>query len=555
MIKYVEWSKIKPWIGLFVATAIYFIIVIIYKFNFESIQMYSHSPYYYEILLYFGIAIVVGVFVAGFIVGNKDNGFWVGFLAALITIIYVIYFEIIEIRDFRRNFIDLLVLSLIYSCISGVIGGVGGSTRQLIDSIAFKRKIQQFRIVLGNLSKRSEDGIIKDNKKLSNIFYFIKNHILILVMITNIIGFSFVISFLLSETFNQQKDNEILIKPQYGEEDSKPQYGEYSQKYNLSEIPFFLNISMHFNYEEPVSEQLNLNFEEICLDVIRNPLHNDYLFSWESVPGNDNNRLKNFLENNLNIDWIDNAKIIKTDDNETINIFLEGNSVEIKLVKQYLFSWDKIPEIESENNNLIIFLESYNISWAKKAKIEKTDDGKTIILSTENNFLSLRLNDEKTKIYLKIDDVRSDDIDVMVDNNNFEIYNKHIKEVELHVSNTYDSYRLQAKEENGKLNIYNLFNSYGTVESIYPRIDDFRLILYSYPTKESQFDVQTIAFYWDSKERGKALKNGCFPYKYNSRLWVNPNGNYLPKDPLEIRYDLGYIVGMKITLMVFFNME
>ncbi len=70
-----------------------------------------------------------------------------------------------------------------------------------------------------------------------------------------------------------------------------------------------------------------------------------------------------------------------------------------------LFFWDEIPG--KQNSNLIDFLEyNFGTNWLKSAMISKDDNGKTIRVSTGNNSLSLTLNDEKTKAYLKFGDGR-----------------------------------------------------------------------------------------------------------------------------------------------------
>ncbi len=91
--------------------------------------------------------------------------------------------------------------------------------------------------------------------------------------------------------------------------------------------------------------------------------------------------------------------------------------------KVYLFSWDEIPGNDSER--LIDFLkQNYSIDWVKTAKIEKIDDGKTIRVSVEKNFLSLSLNNEKTKVNLKIDDGRTNEFIVKTMNGKLNIYSK-----------------------------------------------------------------------------------------------------------------------------------
>jgi len=50
------------------------------------------------------------------------------------------------------------------------------------------------------------------------------------------------------------------------------------------------------------------------------------LFSWDDVPENNAELLK-FLKDNLKINGIENATINKSDNNETINVAKENNSI------------------------------------------------------------------------------------------------------------------------------------------------------------------------------------------------------------------------------------
>jgi len=52
-----------------------------------------------------------------------------------------------------------------------------------------------------------------------------------------------------------------------------------------------------------------------------------YLFNWDSVPGDDNKKLQNFLKDDLDIDWAENAEITK--DGMTISITKGANSAKI----------------------------------------------------------------------------------------------------------------------------------------------------------------------------------------------------------------------------------
>ncbi len=91
------------------------------------------------------------------------------------------------------------------------------------------------------------------------------------------------------------------------------------------------------------------------------------------------------------------------------------------VIDKYLFSWDKIPG--NDNVKLTEFLiKKFGIDWVKTAKIEKIDDDMTIRLTDEYNFLSLKLNNEKTKVNLEINDVRTYEFIVKIENGMLNIY-------------------------------------------------------------------------------------------------------------------------------------
>lgn len=98
----------------------------------------------------------------------------------------------------------------------------------------------------------------------------------------------------------------------------------------------------------------------------------------------------------------------------------------------YLFTWDEIPG--NDNKRLKEFLkDKYEIEWVTMADIKKINDGKTIKISSENNSLLLRLNNKKSKVILEIDAVRADKFDVIENDKKFEIYDssKLIKPISL----------------------------------------------------------------------------------------------------------------------------
>lgn len=87
----------------------------------------------------------------------------------------------------------------------------------------------------------------------------------------------------------------------------------------------------------------------------------------------------------------------------------------------FLFSWDEIPGKDS--NRFIEFLRlKFDIDWIKAEKIEKINDGKVINVFSENNYILLRLNNEETKTILTIDDGRTKEFDVKMENSKLNIY-------------------------------------------------------------------------------------------------------------------------------------
>jgi tetratricopeptide (TPR) repeat protein len=91
--------------------------------------------------------------------------------------------------------------------------------------------------------------------------------------------------------------------------------------------------------------------------------------------------------------------------------------------RAYLFTWGEIPG--NDNGRLREFLaRNFGIDWVKTAMISKDDDGTTINMHSGQNSLSLRLNCEKTKVNLTIDDGRTDDFIAKTENCKLSVYDK-----------------------------------------------------------------------------------------------------------------------------------
>lgn len=89
--------------------------------------------------------------------------------------------------------------------------------------------------------------------------------------------------------------------------------------------------------------------------------------------------------------------------------------------EKYLFSWEEI----SVNDSVRLkgFLRhKYGIDWIKTAIIEKIDKDKTLKISIEKRFILLKLNKEKTKLYIEINDVRTGELIAKTENDKINIY-------------------------------------------------------------------------------------------------------------------------------------
>jgi hypothetical protein len=99
----------------------------------------------------------------------------------------------------------------------------------------------------------------------------------------------------------------------------------------------------------------------------------DYLFSWDNVPGNDNERLLKFLKDELDFDCAENAGIQKLDDGKTINIIFfaqimldddgEGATLKTSDMRTYYLKWvnDRLNIYTPKTQTIPIQAKSYNI--------------------------------------------------------------------------------------------------------------------------------------------------------------------------------------------------
>ncbi len=97
-------------------------------------------------------------------------------------------------------------------------------------------------------------------------------------------------------------------------------------------------------------------------------------------------------------------------------------------IDEYMFCWDKIPG--SDEGKLKEFLEQIlRIDWVKAAEVSKKPDNKTIEISSDNNSLSLRLYDEENKVKLEISDGRYNEFIAKKENDKLNIYDNKNKKI------------------------------------------------------------------------------------------------------------------------------
>ncbi len=181
----------------------------------------------------------------------------------------------------------------------------------------------------------------------------------------------------------------------------------------------------------------------------------------------------------------------------------EKHQISIGRTEGYLFSWDEIPG--NDIGRLIDFLkQKYSIDWVKTAEIEKIDDSRTIRLSYKGNFLSLKLNDEKTKVNLKIDDGRTDEFIVMTEKGKLNIYRDFFKSTPF----GWEPLRLDLKDvDDAKAHIERIIKKHLNLEKKSLDFEKFSKELHPYLEKniaDSQRPINDITI-WDMGDSGMAF--------------------------------------------------
>jgi len=86
----------------------------------------------------------------------------------------------------------------------------------------------------------------------------------------------------------------------------------------------------------------------------------------------------------------------------------------------FVFNWENVPG--KDDGKLKEFLEQkYGVDWVRSAKIEKIGNNE-IKMFTEKNVLLLTLNNENTKVILSINNIKTDEFVAKTENNKVNVY-------------------------------------------------------------------------------------------------------------------------------------
>ena len=131
---------------------------------------------------------------------------------------------------------------------------------------------------------------------------------------------------------------------------------------------------------------------------------------------------------------------------------------------EQVFSWDSVPG--DDNEKLRDFLrDDYNFDWPKNAEILKSDDGKTISIIKDENSVKLTIDDKKEKATLEITDGGTLELKVKTENGKLNIYSNKSNQILREISFERTIYSALS-DKIGLLNIDNVVNYYTSIKLI-----------------------------------------------------------------------------------------
>ncbi|MCZ7405789.1 MAG: hypothetical protein O8C67_12800 [Candidatus Methanoperedens sp.] len=242
-----------------------------------------------------------------------------------------------------------------------------------------------------------------------------------------------------------------------------------------------------------------------------------------------NHFIFNLFDERQRIKFLNNKEYLLLDENFEIAAFVDNSC---------LFSWNKIPG--NDSIRLLEFLkQNFGIDWIGTAKIEKIDAGKTIRVSNEKSFISISLNDKKTKVNLKIDDGRTNEFIVRAKNGELNIYSHSFFFItnKKKFEDLYEYHDIYEKAYGGlkkELSIIDWSNAEATtavLRSCYTIANFGRL-------NECVSKLKTELTATDNNTIKKALKAKKIVYNFeNGNIKITPKGPQQLKDLLKIITD------------------
>lgn len=94
---------------------------------------------------------------------------------------------------------------------------------------------------------------------------------------------------------------------------------------------------------------------------------------------------------------------------------------EFPIVREPIFSWNEVPG--NDTAQFIEFLiQNFGVTWAREAEVEKSDDDKTISVSAENNSISISINSDEKKASLTINNKITDEFVLKKEDGKLNVY-------------------------------------------------------------------------------------------------------------------------------------
>ncbi len=214
----------------------------------------------------------------------------------------------------------------------------------------------------------------------------------------------------MEKTVEELKKN-LETKMVYNNEFLYPWYNPYNDK----------SKNFSFNWNDVPNGNDNYKF----IKFLKNKLNiGRYLFRWEEIPGNDSKKLRKYLKRRYINPWIGKAHIEKTEDGKIISLHFKNNCFSLILNNEK----DKVSLKfnDSTMDEFIARTEKYKLliynDWIYPDGIKKTD--RIIKIDSEKSDISLILNESKTKVSFKIDDIIMDEFMVKLEEGKLNVYIK-----------------------------------------------------------------------------------------------------------------------------------